>query len=280
MLPIVASAELASDAYPYRKGYRPNPELNAAVPVATITDEMRAAAPASLDWSTQGATTPIKDQGNCGSCWAYSTSEGVESAVFMSTGRLVELSEQQVISCDDTDFGCFGGDIGRALNWVKDSSGGLATMKDYPDKSSTSGEDEDCKEDVQKVAHVTEVGYAIPACLPWDSCDNQKESDLMAALVTYGPLSVCVNAVDWSKKYHGGIFTDTCTHDGGDLDHCVQLVGYDTTGDQSYWKVRNSWKASWGENGFIRLPMGENACGIANNAMYVKATLSSETVAV
>merc|ERR1719473_1812486 len=109
-------------------------------------------------------------------------------------------------------------------------------------------------------------------------CKNQKESDMMAALNTFGPLSVCVNA-DWDT-YSSGIYTKKCSGGYYDLDHCVQLVGYDTTGSQSYWKVRNSWASDWGEDGFIRLPMGTNACGIADEAMYVTATTISEEVAV
>merc|ERR1711879_489333 len=125
---------------------------------------------------------------------------------------------------------------------------------------------------------VTGYKYAIPPCT-FGQCKNQKESDMMAALNTYGPLSVCVNANSWDN-YRSGIYTKRCSGASSQLDHCVQLVGYDTTGSQSYWKVRNSWNTDWGESGFIRLPMGENACGIADEAMYVEATTESEEVTV
>ena len=121
----------------------------------------------------------------------------------------------------------------------------------------------------QKKVKVTGYKYAIPPC-DSGACKNQKESDLMAALNTYGPLSVCVNAETWND-YTSGIYTATCSGKASMLDHCVQLVGYDKTAN--YWKVRNSWAADWGEDGFIRLPMGKNACGIADEATDRKSVV-------
>lgn len=260
----------------YARGFKRMAASNAFVKTAVITDEMRAAAPASLDWSTQGATTPVKDQGYCGSCWAYSATEGIESGLFMTTGKLEQLSEQQIVSCDKTDGGCNGGDLPTAFDYVQ-SAGGIATQASYPDTSSDAGKTGKCKSSTP-VVKVTGYEYAVPPCTG-GKCNNQKESDMMAALNTYGPLSVCVNAQNWDG-YSSGIYTTKCSGKYNALDHCVQLVGYDTTGSTSYWKVRNSWASSWGENGFIRLPMGTNACGIADEAMYVTATTISEEVAV
>ena len=96
----------------FRTGFTPlfdRSSSTALQPVLSITDAMVAAAPDALDWSTKGAVTPVKDQGHCSSCWAYSTAEAVESATFMQTGKLPSLSEQQLISCDTTDQGCRGG---------------------------------------------------------------------------------------------------------------------------------------------------------------------------
>merc|ERR1712100_397086 len=267
------SGSTAAAPKKYARGYV-RQERNAAVEVAEITDEMRAAVPKSLDWSAKGATTPVKDQGNCGSCWAYSATEGIESGLFMTTGTLEELSEQQIISCDKVDGGCNGGDLPTAFEYVE-KAGGIDTESDYPDSSARSGNTGRCKSFKKKV-QVTGYKYAIPPC-DSGACKNQKESDMMAALNTYGPLSVCVNAEDWDD-YSSGIYKKKCSGAARNLDHCVQLVGYDKA--ENYWKVRNSWASDWGENGFIRLPMGENACGIADEATYVTAELESEAVEV
>jgi len=196
----------------------------------------------------------------------------------MTTGQIVDLSEQQIISCDKEDAGCNGGDLPSAFDYVQ-SAGGLASRSAYPDTSANKGKDGKCKSK-PAVVNVTGYKYAVPPCES-GSCKNQKESDMMAALNSFGPLSVCVNANDWDS-YSGGIYTAKCTGGYYDLDHCVQLVGYDTTGSKSYWKVRNSWGTTgWGEDGYIRLPMGKNACGIADEAMYVTAEMvssSNETV--
>jgi len=267
---VIASAE---EKKQYAKGYVRMPR-NGLVDVAEITDEMRAAAPDSLDWSTKGATSAVKDQGQCGSCWAYSATEGIESGLFMASGRMTELSEQQIISCDKTDGGCNGGDLPTAFDYVM-KAGGIDTESDYKDTSSKTARTGTCKSFAKKVK-VTGYKYAIPPC-DSGACKNQKESDLMAALNTYGPLSVCVNAETWND-YTSGIYTATCSGKASMLDHCVQLVGYDKTAN--YWKVRNSWAADWGEDGFIRLPMGNNACGIADEATYVTAEVESSAVEI
>lgn len=286
MVKVVFSAILVScvaeEAIPqfYRKGFVRMPRKE-AVEVTEITDEMRAAAPESLDWVAKGAVTPVKNQGNCGSCWAYSATEGIESGLFMSGGPLEELSEQEIISCDSTDLGCNGGDLPTAFSFVK-SNGGIDSESNYADTSARSGASGKCntKKEKKKVVKLMSSAYAIPPCES-GSCKNQKESDLMAALNTFGPLSVCVNAENWSADYSGGVYSKKCSGAADNLDHCVQLVGYDNSGSNPYWKVRNSWGSDWGESGFIRLAMGKNQCGIADEAMYVKAqTESAETIQV
>jgi C1A family cysteine protease len=275
---VVASASLVVSAaaeHKYARGFVRQPR-NEAIQVATITDEMRQQAPDSVDWSTKGATTPVKDQGACGSCWAFSATEGVESGVFMATGELPSLATQQIISCDENEpdgGGCDGGDLPGAFAYVM-SAGGLDSEADYPD-SSQSGFTGQCKWDGDVVAQVTDWKYAITPCAKSEqdeggACDQQDEDGLKAALNTYGPLSICLNANTWDF-YSGGVLSGKCSGAWDDMDHCVQLVGYDATASTPYWKVRNSWGSSWGENGFIRLPMGVNSCGVANEATFVTA---------
>jgi len=262
-----------------KKGLRKAPQGldGKTIKTATITDAMRARAPAALDWTSLGATSPVKDQGDCGSCWAYSVTEGVESGLFMTSGKIVELSPQQIVDCDQggSDYGCDGGDVDTGTEWVE-SAGGLALVKDYPETSPDSGREGQCSS-VQNVVKVTKYNWAIPSCTS-NSCDGQKESDMMAGLNEFGPLSICL-AADWSG-YKKGVFTGTCSHKYSAADHCVQLVGYDSTGSKPYWKVRNSWGSSWGEGGHIRLPMGVNSCGVANWPMLYTSEMISTDVTV
>jgi cathepsin F/cysteine peptidase B len=257
----------------YAKGFVRMPR-NAAVPVGTISDEDRAAAPAKLDYTTTGGTSSVKDQGSCGSCWAFSAVQGVESAMFRATGSMPTLSTQQVISCDKTDGGCNGGDLPTAFDFIE-SDGGLDTDANYPDTSHRFGITGSCKSHGH-AAKVTDYKYAVPAC-EGGKCSSQDEDGLKASLAKNGPLSVCVNAESWNS-YYGGVLSGSCSGAYNKLDHCVQLVGYDTTASTPYWIVKNSWGTSWGEDGHIWLPMGENSCGIADEAMYVTAEAATQVV--
>lgn len=260
--------------------------INEIPEVVPVTEADIAATPSSIDWSAKGATTAVKDQGTCGSCWAYSTTEGIESAVYMAQGKLVELSPQQIISCDTTDGGCDGGDLPTAFKYVE-SAGGIDSVADYPESSKygpanyyyygTEGKDSlgtegptgNCTWDGKKVASVTSWKYAVAPCTS-GACDKQDENALAAVIAQNGPVSICVNAQTWDS-YSGGILQGDCSSAYSDMDHCVQLVGYDL--EAKYWKVRNSWGSSWGENGFIRLPFGVNSCSVASEAVLPTASL-------
>lgn len=284
----VASAQLLVPPMKYARGFVRQPRnANDIVPVATITDDMRQSAPAKIDWSELGATSPVKNQGGCGSCFAFSATEGVESGVYMATKKMTPLSTQEIIACDKDEpdgGGCDGGDLPTAFAWVM-KAGGMASASDYPDTSHSTGRTGKCKWDGTKVAKITNWTYAIKPCAKSEQakggkCANQDEDGLKAALATFGPLSVCVNAGSWDS-YSGGVLKGECSGAWAILDHCVQLVGYDTTASTPYWKVKNSWTTSWGEKGFIRLPMGKNSCGIADEATYVKAVpIAPEAVVV
>jgi len=194
-----------------------------------------------IDWAKKGMTTDIKDQGQCGSCWAFSTTETVESAILMKGGKPPNMAPQEIVDCDTQDQGCGGGDPQEALGWVKDQ-GGLDTDDCYP-YTATDGT---CASD--KCTPAGNINSVIPI--------SGSEQELYNALAKYGPLSICADASSWSN-YNGGVLTgDQC---GSDVDHAIQLTGYSP--DQGgYWIVRNSWGADWGESGFIYLQYGQNTC--------------------
>lgn len=229
----------------------------------------------AVDWRQKGAVTPVKDQGSCGSCWAFSTTEEVESQVFMKTGKLPVLSTQQIISCDKVDQGCNGGDTPTAYAYIK-KAGGLDTAADYPDRSHSTGETGKCSWDGKKVDTVTGFTYATKPCTK-GGCKHQNEDALATALAAKGPVSICVNAGgDGWQVYKRGVFSAKCSGASQDMDHCVQLVGFDKSGDKPYWIVRNSWAASWGIEGYMHLEMGKNLCGVANEATIAEVTSASE----
>jgi len=234
-------------------------------------------APAAIDWSALGALTPVKDQGNCGGCWAFSTTETIESAVFRSSGKLPPLlSTEQLIDCEKQDAGCNGGDIPEAVRWLMKN--GMTTNAVYPDESSKRGKNKRCTWKGNGVAvDVKSFKYAVQQCKRGD-CSDGDEAALAAAVAQYGPLSICINSGDkqpgdW-EKYKGGVLTKECKPKANLIDHCVQLVGYNKTASPPYWKIRNSWGHTWGEKGFMRLAYGkDNACCVTCEAVAINATL-------
>eukprot|EP00750_Incisomonas_marina_P031462 INCI8172.1.p2 GENE.INCI8172.1~~INCI8172.1.p2 ORF type:complete len:386 (+),score=73.48 INCI8172.1:107-1159(+) len=233
------------------------------------------AAPANFDWRDQAdVVSKVKDQGQCGSCWAFSTTEAIESQWVLAGNEAAVFSPQQIISCDHTDDGCNGGDTLTAYKYVE-SAGGMATIKEYPETSSETGRTGTCK----RFAHPT-LGkisghtFATKGCES-GACNDQDEDTMVANVHSTGPASICVNAEAW-QLYNSGVMTGA--HCGGhaadDLDHCVQVVGYNgysgpgAEAKDDYWIVRNSWNTDWGEKGYIYVELGVNACGIANEATF------------
>jgi len=202
-----------------------------------------------VDW-TGRYTTPVKDQGYCGSCWAFSATEQIESDAIrqLGAGTGTMLSTEQVTQCTTGAFGCGGGWTETAYGYVK-NAGGLVTESEYP-YTSYYGVTGKCNANTNN-AIVGITGYTTIS----------GESNMANYVQATGPLSVCVDASNWSS-YTGGILS-AC---GNSVNHCVQAVGVDTS---SYWKVRNSWGTSWGESGFIRLAYGKNTCDITNDPTYV-----------
>lgn len=233
-----------------------------------------AAIPTSYDWRRPDngrpvGVTPVKDQGQCGSCWAFSATEAVESAWILSGKPAAVLAPEQTVDCDTTDGGCDGGDTVSAFAYMK--TAGVMSEVSYPYTAGDSGSAGTCQYSASKViAKIQGFTYATPGCD--DACKKQDEDLLATNLYNKGPVSICVDASTW-QSYQSGILTSAsgCGSAYDSLDHCVQLVGYgvESVSGKKFWSVRNSWNTNWGEQGYIRLAYGANTCGVADEATQV-----------
>jgi cathepsin L len=222
---------------------------------APITETVKSVTAADVDWRTKGVVNPIKDQGQCGSCWAFSAIQGAESADAIKTGKLQSFSESNLVDCVDTCFGCEGGWPSDAYDYVIGTQGGKFNLEsDYPYVPVTGT----CKFDASKG-----VG-SISSIL---NVQSGSEDDLTDKCKTVGPVSVCIDAGHASfQMYMSGIYDEPdCSTSS--LDHAVGCLGYGTDGGVTYWIVRNSWGTVWGEQGYIRMSRyKQNQCGIATQA--------------
>ena len=217
------------------------------------------AAPDSFDWRDKGLVTPVRDQGMCGSCWAFSTVANLEGLYYKLKGVAVDLSEQILVDCDTYDSACNGGLMEYAFQWIKEN--GMETEEDYP----YTGYKGTCKADPSKYIDMKVTGWKKlgSSTSTWSPVD---EEEIKEFLYETGPLAIALNA-NPLQTYSGGILDKTssqCPVSG--INHAVTLVGYGAESGVDYWIVKNSWGANWGENGYFRILRGTNECGIDGSA--------------
>jgi cathepsin L len=223
--------------------------------------------PASVNWVTNGGVTPVKNQGQCGSCWSFSTTGALEGAYFVKYNKLSSFSEQQLVDCDNhknggKDMGCNGGLMDNAFEWI-DKNNGLCTEADYPYTSGVTKTAGTCRStctlvDDSKVTTYTDVTAS-------------SDSAMMAALAKQ-PVSIAIEADQKEfQLYKSGVFSAAC---GTNLDHGVLVVGYGSLNGEDYYLVKNSWGTSWGAGGYIMLGRGSKynsgngQCGMLMQGSY------------
>ncbi|KAM6562388.1 hypothetical protein CsatB_022386 [Cannabis sativa] len=242
--------------------------LHGERPTTTFKHENTSDLPTSVDWRKKGAVTGVKNQGNCGSCWAFSAVAAVEGVNQIETKELVSLSEQELVDCSSKNHGCEGGLMEPAFAFIK-KQGGITTEKSYPYTAS----DGSCESSKFKNSPLVTIdGY--------ERVPENDENALMKAAANQ-PVSVSIDAGDRDFQFYSeGVYSGECSIQ---LNHGVAVVGYGATLDGTkYWIVKNSWGAEWGEKGYIRMERGidaeEGLCGIAMDASYpVKSSANPKT---
>jgi len=240
-------------------GFLPSKVVGAQNPV---WEPQHLANPPMVNWTSKGFVTPVKNQAQCGSCWAFSATGSLEGAIFNKTNKLVSLSEQNLVDCSakEGNHGCMGGLMDNAFKYVKDN-GGLDTEASYPYTAKTGKE---C------LFNKTNIGANLTS---WMDIKSGSEDALESAVAQVGPISVAIDAAHKGfQMYKEGVYYSLMCSSKR-LDHGVLAVGYASrmvgSYKQDYWIVKNSWGASWGNKGYIWMAKGlNNMCGIATQASF------------
>ena len=238
---------------------KPAPQKNFPYELKNITiqDQFDWRYPNSKTGYNGNCISPVYNQGQCGSCWAFSATEQTESMSCLggsTGGKYIQNSMQQVVDCDTTSDGCGGGWTYSAYEYIE-GAGGQDSYSSYP----YTAENGQCQFNQQTVQSTISS---------WGWVGQNAESTMLNYVQSTGPLSICVDAESWQYYQGGVVMSGTC---GQSIDHCVQITGYGTQSGTQAWTVRNSWGTSWGYSGYLYVQYGKNVCGISDYPSTVAA---------
>jgi C1A family cysteine protease len=233
----------------YFAKYSPTNNLRGFVDVSLNTDyTFSSSLPSSIDWRTKNVVTPVKDQGQCGSCYSFSNTGALEGIYALTSGKLLSFSEQQIVDCSTIknkgpNMGCNGGQIGLTMDWIG-NNGGLCLEDDYVYISGETKTAETCKKTCSPIHNSKIISHADISI---------SDNDMMTAL-SKQPVAVAIEADQKDfQLYKSGVFVGEC---GTNLDHAVLLVGYGSMNGNDYYIMKNSWSTSWGDKGYMYLGKG------------------------